>query len=51
MVDQSQRGIARYPRHLGLATEEPSIAPARGPPLWQSRVLRRRYGEPDAGQA
>jgi ribosomal protein S27AE len=39
-------GIARYLRHLGLPTEEPSMAPARGPPFWQSRVLRRRYGEP-----
>jgi hypothetical protein len=44
--------IARYLRHLGLPTEEPSMAPARAPPFWQSRVLRRRYGEPlDAGQA
>jgi hypothetical protein len=45
-------GIARYLRHLGLPTEEPTMAPARGPPFWGSRVLRRRYGEPpDAGQA
>jgi hypothetical protein len=30
----------------------PRPSPARGPPFWQSRVLRRRYGEPpDAGQA
>jgi len=40
------QGIARYLRHLGFPTEEPSMAPARGPPFWQSRVLRRRYGEP-----
>ena len=39
-------GIARYLRHLGLPTEVPPMAPARGPPFWQSRVLRRRYGEP-----
>ena len=46
------QSIARYLRHLGLPTEEPSMAPARGPPFWQSRVLRRRYGDPtDAGQA
>jgi hypothetical protein len=46
------QGIARYLRHLGLPTEEPSMAPARGPPFWQSRVLRRRYGEPpDAAPA
>ena len=46
------QSIARYLRHLGLPTEEPSMAPARGPPFWQSRVLRRPYSEPpDAGQA
>jgi hypothetical protein len=46
------QGIARYLRHLGLPTEEPSMAPARAPPFWQSRALRRRYGEaPDADQA
>jgi ribosomal protein S27AE len=46
------QGIARYLRHLGLPTEEAPMAPARGPPFWQSRVLRRRYGEPpDAAQA
>ena len=46
------QSIARYLRHLGLPTEEPSMAPARGPPFWGSRVLRRRYGEPPgAGQA
>ena len=44
--------IARYLRHLGLPTEVPPMAAARGPPFWQSRVLRRRYGEPpDAAQA
>ena len=49
---QDPQSIARYLRHLGLPTEEPSMAPARGPPFWQSRVLRRRYSEPrDAGQA
>ena len=49
---RAPQSIARYLRHLGLPTEEPSMAPARGPPFWRSRVLRRRYGEPpDAGQA
>jgi hypothetical protein len=43
---QDAESIARYLRHLGLPTEEPSMAPARGPPFWQSRVLRRRYAEP-----
>jgi hypothetical protein len=49
---QNPASIARYFRHLDLPTEEPSMSPARGPPFWQSRVLRRRHGEPpDAGQA
>ena len=35
-----------------LPTEAPAMAAARGPPFWQSRVLRRRYGEsPDAAEA
>ena len=34
--------IARYLRHLGEPTEPPPLAPARGPPYYQSRVLRRR---------
>ena len=44
--------IARYLRHLGLPTDVPPLAPARGPPFWESTVLRRRYGEPsDAADA
>jgi Putative transposase len=44
--------IARYLRHLGLPTDAPPVAPARGPPFWQSTVLRRRYGvPPDAAEA
>ena len=37
---------ARYLRHLGLPTDVPPLALARGPPFWQSTVLRRRYGQP-----
>ena len=49
---QDAENIARYLRHLGLPTEVPPMAPARGPPFWQSRVLRRRYGTPpDAAEA
>ncbi|MBP9113045.1 MAG: 50S ribosome-binding GTPase, partial [Polyangiaceae bacterium] len=33
--------ITRYLRSLGEPTELPHAAPARGPPYWQSRVLRR----------
>ncbi|HJX65437.1 MAG TPA: hypothetical protein VJ860_15960 [Polyangia bacterium] len=43
---QESENIARYMRHLGLPTEIPPMAPARGPPFWQSRVPRRRHGEP-----
>ena len=32
-------------RHLGGATEPPRRAPARDPPSYKSRVLRRRAGE------
>jgi hypothetical protein len=38
--------IARYLRHLGLPTDVPPLAPARGPPFWQSTVLRRRHRQP-----
>jgi hypothetical protein len=34
--------IARTLQHLGEHTEPPPLAPARGPPYYQSRVLRRR---------
>ena len=43
---QDAENIARYLRHLGLPTDAPPLAPARGPPFWQSPVLRRRYAEP-----
>jgi hypothetical protein len=33
--------IARILRHLGEPTEPPAREPARGPPFWKSRVLRR----------
>jgi Putative transposase len=38
-------GIARFLRHLGEPTEPPPLAPARAPPYFQSRVLRRRPAE------
>ncbi len=34
--------VARFLRQIGEPTEPPSRAPARDPPYWQSRVLRRR---------
>jgi hypothetical protein len=34
--------IARYLRHLGEPTEPPPLAPARAPPFFKSRLLRRR---------
>ena len=51
LVKDAQR-VARYLTYLGEPTEPPPLAPARGPPFWQSIVLRRRYGEhPDAHEA
>ena len=35
------KSLARYLRALGEPTEAPARTPARGPPFWQSRVLRR----------
>jgi hypothetical protein len=35
------KSVARYLRALGQPTEAPARAPARGPPFWKSRVLRR----------
>ena len=39
------KSIARYLRTLGEPTSLPARAPARGPPFWQSRVLRRASGD------
>ena len=35
------KSVARYLRALGEPMEAPARAPARGPPFWKSRVLRR----------
>jgi hypothetical protein len=40
--------IARYLRALGEPTHAPPRTPARGPPYWRSRVLRRQAGVDDA---
>ena len=40
MVTES-KSVARYLRALGEPTDAPPQAPARGPPYWKSRVLRR----------
>jgi hypothetical protein len=37
--------VARFLRHLAEPTEPPRRAPARDPPYWHSRVLRRRHHE------
>jgi hypothetical protein len=42
------REIRRYLRALGEPTDAPQRSPARGPPFWASRALRRRAGEVDA---
>ena len=41
------QGIERFLRHIGEPTEPPSLSPARGPPFFMSRALRRRFGEAD----
>ena len=40
-------GIARFLTALGLPTTAPPLAPARAPPYWQSRVLRRKAHQQD----
>ncbi|MBX3206000.1 MAG: transposase [Labilithrix sp.] len=40
--------IRSYLRALGDATEAPARSPARGPPFWASRALRRHAGDVDA---
>jgi hypothetical protein len=40
--------IERYLRHLGEPTEPLPLSPARGPPYFKSRALRRKLGELDA---
>jgi hypothetical protein len=45
-------GIARFLRHLGEPTEPPPLSPARAPPYYLSRVLRRRPADqPDLAGA
>lgn len=41
MVTESEE-VRRYLRGIGEPTELPKQGPARGPPYWQSRVLRRK---------
>lgn len=35
------KSLTSYLRALGEPTDAPTRAPARGPPFWKSRVLRR----------
>jgi hypothetical protein len=39
--------IERFLRRIGDPTEPPPLSPARGPPFFKSRVLRRKLGELD----
>src|SRR6186713_535053 len=39
-------GIERYLRWLGEPVDPPALAPARDPPYFKSRVIRRRLGQP-----
>ena len=40
------RDIERHHRWLGEPVVPPTLAPARDPPYFKSRVIRRRLGEP-----
>jgi hypothetical protein len=37
--------VARFLRHLGEPTEAPPMAPARDPPYYKTRAVRRTLGE------
>jgi hypothetical protein len=39
------KSARRFLRGIGEPTEDPVRAPARGPPYWSSRILRRAAGE------
>ena len=43
--------VRRFLRGLGESSEAPARAPARGPPYWGSRVLRRAAGDVSVAQA
>jgi hypothetical protein len=42
--------VARYLRGIGEPTDVPNRTPARGPPYWASRVLRRGAGSVEAAE-
>jgi hypothetical protein len=42
--------VARYLRGIGEPTDVPKRTPARGPPYWASRVLRRGAGSGEAAE-
>ena len=39
------QSIERFLRHIGEPTEPPSLSPARAPPFFKTRVVRRKFGE------
>jgi hypothetical protein len=39
------QSIERFLRHIGEPTEPPTLSPARGPPFFKTRVVRRKLGE------
>jgi hypothetical protein len=44
------RSIERLLGHLGEPTEPPPLSPARGPPFFKTRAVRRKMGDLDAPQ-
>jgi len=43
--------IERFLRRIGEPTDPPPLSPARGPPFFKSRVLRRKLDELDDAAA
>jgi hypothetical protein len=41
------QSIERFLRHIGEPTEPPTLSPARGPPFFKTRVVRRKFGAAD----
>jgi hypothetical protein len=41
------QSIERFLCRIGEPTEPPTLSPARGPPFFESRVVRRRFGDAD----
>ena len=41
------QSIERFLRHIGEPTEPKTLSPARGPPFFKTRVVRRQFAQTD----